>query len=231
MHHSCFLESQVCITILYVLFRLYAQKRRNLERKGLQRSHLGKREGFRNFHHLLLRWRKTFRKESGLRIHDTSCPEPAESPISPYQWPSMHFAFTEQCFWCTTAWGPSNSFCSEQPLGCIQLFGQQVTVYDSKYSGKLHPSACPHLKIFRNWQRYGDLMLEIKVPTVQQQFGSCDCGLFVIAFTLNLAMGDDPQHILFEQSQMRSHLLKCFPYVILMHGTYKSTCGRWTVVL
>ena len=53
-------------------------------------------------------------------------------------------------------------------------------------------------------------MLQIKVPTVQQQFGSCDCGLSAIAFTLYLAMGNDPQHILFEQSQRRSHLLKCF---------------------
>ena len=53
-------------------------------------------------------------------------------------------------------------------------------------------------------------MLEINVPTVQQQFGSCDCGLFAIAFMLHLAIGDDPQHILFEQSQTRSHLLKCF---------------------
>ena len=34
--------------------------------------------------------------------------------------------------------------------------------------------------------------------------------LFAIVFTLHLAMGDDPQHILYEQSQMRSHLLKCF---------------------
>ena len=34
--------------------------------------------------------------------------------------------------------------------------------------------------------------------------------MFAIAFTLHLAIGDDPQHILFEQSQMRSHLLKCF---------------------
>ena len=47
-------------------------------------------------------------------------------------------------------------------------------------------------------------MLQIKVPTVQQQFGSCDSGIFAIAFTLHLAMGDDPQHILFEHSYMRS---------------------------
>ena len=40
-------------------------------------------------------------------------------------------------------------------------------------------------------------MLEINVPIVRQQFGSCDCGLFAIVFMLHLAMGDDPQHILF----------------------------------
>ena len=92
-------------------------------------------------------------------------------------------------------------------------FGQEVTVYDSKYSGKLHPSLIHQLaRIYRSLQtdEDGDLMLQINVPTVQQQFGSCDCGLFAIAFALHLAMGDDPQHILFEQSQMRSHLLKCF---------------------
>ena len=48
------------------------------------------------------------------------------------------------------------------------------------------------------------------MSNVQQQFGSSDCGLFAIAFTVHLAFGDDPQHIAFEQSQMRPHLLKCF---------------------
>ena len=70
-------------------------------------------------------------------------------------------------------------------------FGQQVTVYDSKYGGKLHPSLTHQIaRIYRSLEtdEDGDLMLEIKVPTVQQQFGSCDCGLFVIAFTLHLAL-------------------------------------------
>lgn len=53
-------------------------------------------------------------------------------------------------------------------------------------------------------------MLDTQVPNVQQQFGSSDCGLFAIAFTVHLAFRDDPQHIVFEQSQMRPHLLKCF---------------------
>ena len=41
-------------------------------------------------------------------------------------------------------------------------------------------------------------MLKINILTVQQQFGTCcDGGPLAIAFTLHLAMGDDPQHILF----------------------------------
>ena len=144
------------------------------------------------------------------RFTYTSCPEPAESPISPCTLLSENDAFDAQQhealqihFVVGNHWVASSSF------------GQQVTVYDSKYSGKLHPSLTHHAQlahIYRSLQTHedGDLMLEINVPTVQQQFGSCDCGLFAIAFTLHLAMGDDPQHILFEQSQMRSHLLKCF---------------------
>ena len=49
-----------------------------------------------------------------------------------------------------------------------------------------------------------------KLKTFSSKFGNNDCGIFAIAFTLYLALGDDLQHILFEQSQMQPHLLKCF---------------------
>ena len=52
--------------------------------------------------------------------------------------------------------------------------------------------------------------LVVKIPEVQQQHGACDCGVFAVAFALHVALGDDPQKILFEQSQMRPHLLRCF---------------------
>ena len=45
---------------------------------------------------------------------------------------------------------------------------------------------------------------------VQQQFGGHDCGLFAIAFTLQLALEDDQWHILFDQSKMQPNLLKYF---------------------
>ena len=46
-------------------------------------------------------------------------------------------------------------------------------------------------------------MLGVQVENVQQQFGSNDCGIFAVAFTLHLTLGDDLQHILFEQSKMQ----------------------------
>ena len=43
-----------------------------------------------------------------------------------------------------------------------------------------------------------DPELVVKVPEVQQQSGVCDCGLFAVAFTLHVALGDDrsTQHFL-----------------------------------
>ena len=52
--------------------------------------------------------------------------------------------------------------------------------------------------------------LVVSVPHVQQQQGNTDCGLFAIAFILHVALGDDLESIIFNQSQMHPHLLKCF---------------------
>ena len=41
------------------------------------------------------------------------------------------------------------------------------------------------------------------------QPGKADCGLFAIALAATLAHGMHPESYVFEQSLMRSHLLKC----------------------
>ena len=98
-------------------------------------------------------------------------------------------------------------------------FRKEVALYDSKYSGKLHPSLTHQLaRIY--WSLVNDMdedgesdpwpELVVKIPEVQQQRGACDCGVFAVAFALHVALRDDPQKILFEQSQMRPHLLRCF---------------------
>ena len=52
--------------------------------------------------------------------------------------------------------------------------------------------------------------LQIKQLPVQQQIGTLDCGLFAIAFAVELCKGTDPTKMVFLQDKMRDHLLQCF---------------------
>ena len=45
---------------------------------------------------------------------------------------------------------------------------------------------------------------------VQRQKGTCDCGLFAVAFATALANGIQPERLEFEQDRMRKHLYRCF---------------------
>ena len=52
--------------------------------------------------------------------------------------------------------------------------------------------------------------LEIQTLSVQQQQGNKDCGVFSIATAVELCNGNNPETARFDQSQLRSHLIKCF---------------------
>ena len=43
-----------------------------------------------------------------------------------------------------------------------------------------------------------------------KQVGSNDCGLFCIAYAVDLTEGNDPSDIEYDQSCMRWHLVECF---------------------
>ncbi len=58
--------------------------------------------------------------------------------------------------------------------------------------------------------------LQIHKVSVQQQVGLLDCGLFSIAFALEVCVANNPQHVTFDQSQMRQHL-----YTSLTKGIIK----------
>ena len=52
--------------------------------------------------------------------------------------------------------------------------------------------------------------ITISFQNVQKQTGSADCVLFSIAFATGLVFGKGPENDYFNQSEMRSHLLRCF---------------------
>ena len=59
-------------------------------------------------------------------------------------------------------------------------------------------------------RNYNDNTLQVTYQDVQKQSGGNDCGLFVIAFAVDLANGTCPTKIKYVQREMRDHLLECF---------------------
>ena len=86
-----------------------------------------------------------------------------------------------------------------------QLKDDVVYVYDSLLPKHLHPDLQQQLVSL-----YGNRAVQI--PLVQVQKGSSDCGCFAIAFTISLMYGDDPAAEVYDQKEMRQHLIKCFEY-------------------
>ena len=80
----------------------------------------------------------------------------------------------------------------------------------------------------RLYHRVGDEELRIVVPTVQQQRGSSDCGVFAVAFLFHLALGDLPEDLIIKQSSMRRHLETCFSSesVLPFTSTTRTRCKR-----
>ena len=52
--------------------------------------------------------------------------------------------------------------------------------------------------------------LEIQMLSVQQQKGAFDCALFAIANATEVCEGNNPEHVKYDQTKMRDHLLNCF---------------------
>eukprot|EP00058_Branchiostoma_floridae_P019276 XP_002604766.1 hypothetical protein BRAFLDRAFT_70615 [Branchiostoma floridae] len=53
-------------------------------------------------------------------------------------------------------------------------------------------------------------VLAVKVPRVQHQGSRYSCGLFAIAWAVDIAMGTDVTQVRYKESRMRAHLRDCF---------------------
>ena len=52
-------------------------------------------------------------------------------------------------------------------------------------------------------------VLKVKRESVQQQIDNIDCGVFALAFALEVCFGRDPKKVHFDQGKMRHHLYEC----------------------
>ena len=84
-----------------------------------------------------------------------------------------------------------------------------VVVYDSIYKAP-HRQAVKNLLFLFYKDFIADNKLVIKYADVMKQFGSEDCGLFCIAYAVDLAEGKDPSDIEYDQRCMCLHVVECF---------------------
>ena len=88
-------------------------------------------------------------------------------------------------------------------------FTDAVVVYDSVYKAP-HRQAVNNVLFLFYKNFVADNELEIKYADVMKQVGNDDCGLFCIAYAVDLAEGNDPSGIDYNQSCMRLLLVECF---------------------
>ncbi|XP_078692236.1 polycystin-1-like protein 2 isoform X2 [Branchiostoma floridae x Branchiostoma belcheri] len=86
----------------------------------------------------------------------------------------------------------------------------QVCLYDS-----LGAAMTTSLKVqlYQSYAAYADQernVLTIILPEVQRQENFVDCGLFTIAWAVDIAEGQDVSRVLYDNRKMRSHLEMCF---------------------
>ncbi len=54
-----------------------------------------------------------------------------------------------------------------------------------------------------------DKFVTVRRLSVQQQIGKLDCGLFAVAYAMEVCMGNKPATVTFNQMEMRPHLYRC----------------------
>eukprot|EP00058_Branchiostoma_floridae_P007950 XP_002593438.1 hypothetical protein BRAFLDRAFT_70783 [Branchiostoma floridae] len=53
-------------------------------------------------------------------------------------------------------------------------------------------------------------VLSVMLPEVQRYWNENDCGLFAIAWAMDIAEGQDVSRVVYDERKMRGHLEKCF---------------------
>jgi len=87
-----------------------------------------------------------------------------------------------------------------------------VKVYDSLYS---HSSEYVDLQVQLDYlysataATDSDGHVKFRVRQPQRQRGTDDGGLFAVANTLAIAIGQEPEQMVLDQSKMRQHLISC----------------------
>ena len=88
-----------------------------------------------------------------------------------------------------------------------------VTVYDSLNTPNLSKQLEEQITSIYSPDRASPTIRQARISHSQE--GGVDCGLFSIAYAIELAAGNDPINYHFDQGHMRQHLINCLEQGVL----------------
>ena len=136
-----------------------------------------------------------------------------------FQWPSSPRKFVQIAHVKNNHWiCLSNVLCEDE--GVVELFDSMHTSLLVDNTIKQQTSTILHCQ---------SPSFKIRVVNVQQQESADTCGLFAIAMAFDLCKGTDPFLSVYSESQLRTHLYKCFESKTFLQfpaGTLKQRQNR-----
>lgn len=84
--------------------------------------------------------------------------------------------------------------------------GADILLYDSLYTSMNHQTKL----LLSELVHTSKPAFTVGFANLYKQSGTADCGLFAVAYCTDLAFGKEPCHYIYNQAEMRGHLLKCF---------------------
>ena len=87
-------------------------------------------------------------------------------------------------------------------LGCEENI---IEYYDSLFTNMSLSTKAIITKLLRPNES-----ITIRMINVAKQIGTTECGLYAIAYCISLANGQDPCKVVYDQREMREHMISCF---------------------
>ena len=125
----------------------------------------------------------------------------------------------------------------------LYVNSEDICVYDSVYTSLSEDTWAVIAQLIRCSRK----SIEVKVMNVAKQSGCVDCALYCMAMVLNLALGNDPTELVFNQPDLCPHLvqwlesstLSPFPTLkrrksaneVVKIDIYQMTTQRWWSVI
>ena len=86
----------------------------------------------------------------------------------------------------------------------LQLVGPEIYFYDSLFTSVSDETLELIAKLVKTKKR----LIEINIMNVQKQSGTVDCAVYAMATVTCILLGEDPTSVVFNQKELRLHLVK-----------------------